>query len=78
MAVIARMLKPATTDALTGVNNRQSFLSQVKDRLSEHRQIPYAFIMDTAVPSVRNLGRYHTDTVEHALARILDGPGYDW
>lgn len=35
-------------------------------------------IMDTAVPSVRNLGRYHTDTVEHALARILDGPGYDW
>jgi diguanylate cyclase (GGDEF)-like protein len=45
MVVITQMLKPATTDALTGVNNRQSFLSQVKDRLSEHRQIPYAFIM---------------------------------
>jgi Cof subfamily protein (haloacid dehalogenase superfamily) len=35
-------------------------------------------VMDTATPSVRNLGRYHTDTVEHALRRILDGEGYDW
>jgi len=34
-------------------------------------------VMDTAVPSVRPLGRYHTDTVEHALQRILSGEGFD-
>ncbi len=29
--------------------------------------------MDTAVESVKELGKYHTDTVEHALEKILDG-----
>lgn len=32
--------------------------------------------MNNAVPAVKDLGRYHTDTVEHALERILDGEGY--
>ena len=34
--------------------------------------------MDNAVESVKGLGRYHTDTVEHALERILDGEGFEW
>ena len=34
--------------------------------------------METSQPSVLPLGRYRTDTVEHAFERILDGPGFDW
>jgi len=42
---ISRMLKPAATDALTGVNNRQAFLSRTKQRLSSGHGAPYALIM---------------------------------
>lgn len=34
--------------------------------------------METSQPSVLPLGRYRTDTVEHAFERVLDGPGFDW
>ncbi len=34
--------------------------------------------MDTAVDSVKGMGKYHTDTVEHALERILEGDGFVW
>ncbi len=34
--------------------------------------------MDGAKESVKGLGKYHTDTVEHALERILDGEGYEF
>lgn len=43
--VITRMLRPATTDALTGINNRAAFLARVKQRLSSNKGIRYAFIM---------------------------------
>lgn len=29
-------------------------------------------------PDLVRMARYTTDTVDHALERILDGPGYDW
>ncbi|MDO4621086.1 MAG: HAD family hydrolase [Lachnospiraceae bacterium] len=34
--------------------------------------------METSNPTMIHLGKYRTDTVEHALERILDGEGYDW
>ncbi len=34
--------------------------------------------MESAKESVKGLGKYHTDTVEHALERILDGEGYEF
>ncbi|MCR4590728.1 MAG: Cof-type HAD-IIB family hydrolase [Lachnospiraceae bacterium] len=34
--------------------------------------------MDSAVESIRVMGKYHTDTVEHALENILKGEGYEW
>ena len=34
--------------------------------------------MDTAKPAIHSMGKYHTDTVEHALLRILEGEGYEW
>ncbi len=34
--------------------------------------------MENAKEAVFPLGKYHTDTVEHALLRILEGEGYDW
>ncbi len=34
--------------------------------------------METAKDTVFPMGKYHTDTVEHAFLRILEGEGYDW
>ncbi len=34
--------------------------------------------MESARPDIRAFGKYTTDTVEHALERILDGEGYNW
>ena len=31
-----------------------------------------------ADPGIIQRARYVTDTVEHSLASILEGPGYDW
>ena len=43
--VISRMMKPAVTDALTNINNRQAFLSLANSRLSSLKKGSYAFIM---------------------------------
>ena len=43
--VISRMLRPAITDALTDVSNRQAFLATVNDLISSGRSGNYAFVM---------------------------------
>jgi methyl-accepting chemotaxis protein len=43
--VVSRMMRPAVTDALTDIDNRQSFLSKVNERISSGRSGTYAYIM---------------------------------
>jgi diguanylate cyclase (GGDEF)-like protein len=43
--VIARMLRPASADPLTGISNRGAFFSQLQSRLSGRRGGPFAFIL---------------------------------